>query len=152
MWSTGNSVRPEGFTLVELLVVLVIAAAAVTLALPQFSRLASFTALKSSARELAAALRAARSDAIARQRESALLIDLRAQTYRLEGAPRAHPLRPGLELALLTAQTEVKDAERGAIRFFSDGSSSGGRVALGANGRRTIIDVDWLTGRVVIRE
>ena len=57
-----------------------------------------------------------------------------------------------LELKLYTAQSEIVDDRRGAIRFYPDGSSTGGRVTVAAGERRLLVDVDWLTGRVSIKE
>jgi general secretion pathway protein H len=34
------------------------------------------------------------------------------------------------------------------IRFFADGSSTGGRVKLSSAGRDWVIGVEWLTGEV----
>lgn len=59
----------KGFTLLELLVVLLIAVSAIALVLPQLASARTGIVLKSSARELAGALRAARSEAIAQHRE-----------------------------------------------------------------------------------
>jgi general secretion pathway protein H len=38
----------------------------------------------------------------------------------------------------------------GAIRFYPDGGSNGGRVTLAAGERKFEIDVDWLTGRIAV--
>ena len=60
-------------------------------------------------------------------------------------------MRPeGIELKLLTAQTEVESERKGAIRFYADGSSTGGRITVSAGERKYLVDVDWLTGRVSI--
>ena len=138
--------------MLELLVVLAIAASVMAVALPQFSRMASLVAVKSAARELASALRSARSQAIAGQREVALMLDVQARTYRLAGATQIRRLGSDLELKLLAAQSEVSTPQTGAIRFFPDGSSTGGRVTLAAIGQSYIVDVNWLTGRVAIHE
>ena len=138
--------------MLELLVVLAIAASVMAVALPQFSRMASLFAVKSATRELAAALRSARSEAIAGQRDVALMLDVQARTYRLAGATRLRRLDPQLELKLLAAQNEVSNPQVGAIRFFPDGSSTGGRVTLAATGQSYVVDVNWLTGRVAIHE
>jgi len=138
--------------LLELLVVLAIAAFTSALVLPQFSKMAGAVALRSAARELASALRSARSEAIAEHREVALVLDVQARSYHRAGSTRLHPLGADLELQLLAARSEVSDAQAAAIRFFADGSSSGGRVTLGANGPRYVVDVHWLTGRVAIHE
>jgi general secretion pathway protein H len=41
---------------------------------------------------------------------------------------------------------------QGAIRFFPDGGSNGGRVTVASGERKYEVDVDWLTGRVAILE
>ena len=58
--------------------------------------------------------------------------------------------RAGLELKLFTAQSDIISEHRGAIRFYPDGGSTGGRVTLAAGERKFEVDVDWLTGRVAI--
>ncbi|PIV82132.1 type II secretion system protein GspH, partial [bacterium CG17_big_fil_post_rev_8_21_14_2_50_64_8] len=55
-----------------------------------------------------------------------------------------------IEVALFTAQSELMDAKTGAIRFYPDGSSTGGRVTLSRGERKYRVDVDWMTGRVKI--
>ena len=42
------------------------------------------------------------------------------------------------------------DDKTGAIRFFPDGGSDGGRVTIAAGERKYEVDIDWLTGRVAI--
>jgi general secretion pathway protein H len=55
-------------------------------------------------------------------------------------------------LKLLTAQTEVESDHRGSIRFYPDGSSTGGRITVSSGERQYLVDVDWLTGRVAIND
>jgi general secretion pathway protein H len=148
MWRTGS----KGFTLLELLIALAIAAGAAALVLPEFSSLTTLIGLRSNTREVASALRSARSEAIAEHREVALVLDVQKRSYGLAGSSQVRSLRRDVELKLLTAQTEIANAEAGAIRFFPDGSSTGGRVTLAALGQRYVVDVSWLTGRVTIHE
>ncbi len=58
--------------------------------------------------------------------------------------------RERLELKLFTAQSDLVNDKIGAIRFFADGGSNGGRVTIAAGERKYEVDVDWLTGRVAI--
>jgi general secretion pathway protein H len=53
-------------------------------------------------------------------------------------------------MKLFTAQSDIVDEHVGAIRFYPDGGSTGGRVTLSAGERKFDVDVDWLTGRVAI--
>ena len=53
-------------------------------------------------------------------------------------------------MKLFTAQSDLVSDKIGAIRFFPDGGSNGGRVTVFAGERKYEVDVDWLTGRVAI--
>jgi len=141
----------RGFTLLELLVVLVIAAAGYALVVRFASGGVSGAQLRSAARTVAAGLREARGAAIARQESTALVLDMEGRSMEVGGGrPRGLPRR--LDMKLYTAQSEIVDDRRGAIRFYPDGSSTGGRVTLASGERKLLVDVDWLTGRVSIKE
>ena len=142
----------RGFTLLELMLVLVIAATSYVLVIRFTGSGVSGAELKSAARTVAAGLRAARSDAIATQDTSALTLDLEKRVIQVTGARRPYALPERVELKLYTAQSEIVDEKTGAIRFYPDGSSTGGRVTLGSKDRQFLVDVDWLTGRVTIKE
>jgi general secretion pathway protein H len=142
----------SGFTLLELLLVLVIAAASYALVVRITSGGVSGAELKSSARAVAAGLRDARGTAIATQEAAALTLDLEHRSFEVSGGKRARILPERLELKLYTAQSEIVDEKRGAIRFYPDGSSTGGRITVASGERRFLVDVDWLTGRVSIKE
>lgn len=141
----------RGFTLLELLLVLVIAAAGYALVVRVTSGM-SGAELKSAARAVAAGLRDARGRAIARQESTTLTVDVEKRNFSVGDAGRPRQLPARLEMKLYTAQSEIVDGKRGAIRFHPDGSSTGGRVTLAAGGRSLLVDVDWLTGRVRIKE
>jgi general secretion pathway protein H len=143
--------RSRGFTLLEVLMVLVIAAAGYALVVRFTGAGVSGAELKSAARAVAAGLRDARGTAIATQESAAMLVDLDRRTIEAPGG-KPHALPERLELKLYTAQSEVRDERHGAIRFYPDGSSTGGRVTLAAGERKLLVDVDWLTGRVSIKE
>jgi general secretion pathway protein H len=142
--------RPRGFTLIELLAVLVIGALiyAVFLGVPM--RGSSIADLKAAARTVAAGLRHAQSTAMATRRDALLTIDLEAREFQVTGIEAARNLPKDLEISLYTAQQEVSSEKKGAIRFYPDGSSTGGRITLAAGERKYLVDVDWLTGRVSI--
>ena len=141
-----------GFTLIELLVVLLIMGALITLAPAAFHRIAPGLEMKAAAREVAGVLRAARGQAIRDNRETAVLIDTEAKVYRLGQGARGHQLSARLQVSLVTAASEQLDDARGRIRFFPDGTSTGGRVTLSRDDRKFDITVDWLTGLVAISD
>ena len=51
-----------------------------------------------------------------------------------------------------TARQEQVSEAIGQIRFFPDGSSTGGRIGLSRDERRAIVAVDWLTGLVSVED
>ncbi len=71
-----------------------------------------------------------------------------ASACRRTRACTACPRRSSIKL--FTAQRDVVNENVGAIRFFPDGGSNGGRITLAAGERKFDVDVDWLTGRVAI--
>ena len=149
----GNTALPaHGVTLLELLIVLSLMALIAGLAIPIFGGGVSSAELKSAARELAAGLRVARNHAIAQRSEAILQLNVETRTFRVSADERDHKLPAGIEVKLYTAQRDLISDKVGAIRFFADGGSSGGRITLAAGQRKYDVDVDWLTGRVAILE
>lgn len=144
--------RTGGFTMLELLVVLTLIGLLVAIVVPMFGGGVSTTELKSDARAVAAGLRQARGQAIAQRGEAQLELDVGAHTFRVPPDPRVHKLAEQIDLKLFTAQSDLVNDKVGAIRFFADGGSNGGRITLAAGERKFDVDVDWLTGRVAILE
>ena len=140
-----------GVTLLELLIVLMLMALVAALTIPVFSGV-STTELKSAAREVAAGLRLARGQAITLRTESTLELDVAARSFRVPPDPRLHALPSGIDLKLFTAQRDLVNDKVGAVRFYPDGGSNGGRITLAAGERKYDVDVDWLTGRIAILE
>ena len=144
--------RIRGVSLLELLVVLAIMALIAGLVLPTFGSGASTSELRSSARQLAAGLRAARSEAVSQRRETFLVLDLEGRRFKVDHNPREYALPPRIGIKLFTAQHDIIDEKTGSIRFFPDGGSNGGRITVASGERKFDVDVDWLTGRVAILE
>jgi general secretion pathway protein H len=142
--------RLRGVTLLELLIVLSIMAIIAAMVVPIFSGGVSTAELKGAAREVAAGLRVARSEALATRKETRVVLDLEHRSFAVEPDARAHALPRQIELKLFTAQSDLVSDRVGAIRFFPDGGSNGGRVTLAVGERKYNVDVDWLTGRVAI--
>lgn len=142
--------RRNGFTMMELLIVLAIMAVVATVSIPLMGGGVSNSALKGAARELASGLRFARSEAVAKRHETFVAIDLAGRRFKVADDPVEHSLPKEAELKLFTAQSDLVSDTTGAIRFFPDGGSNGGRITIASGERKYDIDVDWLTGRVSI--
>jgi general secretion pathway protein H len=112
----------------------------------------STTELRGSARQLAAGLRAARSEAVAQRRETFLVLDVAGKRIKVDRDAKEHALPSRSELELITEQNDLVDESVGSIRFFPDGGSNGGRITVASGERKYDVDIDWLTGRVAIGE
>lgn len=137
--------------MLELLVVLMIIVLAYSLASPLVAGISGGD-LRSSARTVAVALKRARNTAIAGRQETPLTFNIEDRTITLAGEPKPFQLPLKTDLQLYTVQQELTSDKIAAIRFYPDGSSTGGRVTLGQGDRKFEIDVDWLTGRVHINQ
>jgi general secretion pathway protein H len=139
--------RARGFTLLEMLAVILligIATAAVSFSVSQGLASARVRAASS---ELAGALRATRAQAIVHSEERNFDVDTRANTYR--GArPKDVTLPEGLRISITSAKQDRPNDHTGRIRFFPDGSSTGGRITLQSGRRQWHVNVSWLTGEV----
>jgi general secretion pathway protein H len=143
---------PRGFTLIELLVALAIVSLLFAALVPNTSHRNDRSELESSARAIGSALRLSRSRAIAASREEAFIVDVAQKVYRPPGAKSPIALPKGVRIALFTAEEQELSETAGAVRFYPDGSSSGGGVALMLGGLRYDVLVDWLTGGVSVHD
>ncbi len=143
---------PRGFTLLELLVVLAVIGL-VMVAVPMMiagGRPGPET--RAAAIEIASALRQARGESIARFRPVVFLIDVDERRYRIGENGAAKELPEKMTLSLYTARSELADETAGGIRFFPDGSATGGRVTVAHGNFRYTVAVDWLTGVVTMEQ
>jgi general secretion pathway protein H len=143
--------RQRGFTLIEMIAVLMLVAlVAGAVAFSLGSNLKGVRT-KAAVRDLTAAMRYTRGLAIVQHEQRALEIDVDARTYQAPGRPLIE-LPEGLDMKLLTAASEQTGDSKGLIRFFPDGSSSGGRVTLKRGDHEWRVEIAWLTGEVRMEE
>jgi general secretion pathway protein H len=159
--------------LVELVVVLFILGLTYAVVPPMFSNSNAEGQLRQATHDLAALLKDARTQAIAQREERVVLVDLEGRRYGMEdqgpsalgpsqghapGPPKknsVHPLPIHVEIKFFGAASEQRGKGLGGIRFFPDGSSTGGRVTLlrkrqGGAIHGYYVDVNWATGRIHI--
>lgn len=139
-----------GFTLLELLVVMTIMATLLAVVPRVFAGVPSLR-FRAAVHALADELRQAQDDAIRTGQDVEFTIDPEHATItRL--APRGDLLGivvDGLAWQPLDARSA---AGRTRLRFFADGTASGGTLILSRGTRRAGIFIDWITGRVRIEE
>jgi general secretion pathway protein H len=107
--------------------------------------------LKATTAELAATLERAHSQAIVRNAPVSFRVDVDAPSFGIAGEG-VHAVPDRVTLDLFTAIIDDMAGNVGEIRFFPDGSSTGGEVTLTGGDRHRYVQVDWLTGRVAVYE
>ena len=141
--------RARGFTLFEMLaVILLIGIAAAAVSIPVTQGLAS-ARVNAASGELAAALRWTRAQSIVRGKSLALEVDTAASTYKAPGKADVR-LPKDMRVSITSAREDQANATTGRIRFFPDGSSTGGRITLKRGQREWHVNVAWLTGAVSV--
>ena len=140
-----------GFSLFELLVVLVIASLVFGLSGPLLEKSLSKFEGKAAARRIMATLKYARSEAIERSGSTPISFDRERRSYQLEGSERIVFLPEGWSFHELKA-IPGNSPEEATVIFYSDGSSSGGEIEIGGKGKLFRIMVDPLLGDVRAQE
>lgn len=143
--------RVRGLTLIEVVVVVALIAVGVTVTAFAVGGSLESRRVQSAGHDLVAALRYTRGKAIVTRAPQALELDVEARTYRAPERATVE-LPRGMEMRLLTAAMEQTGETSGRIRFYPDGSSTGGRIKLVRGGRAWDVEIAWLTGEVRMRE
>ena len=147
-----NNVRSTGFTLVELLIVLVISVSLIGISSAAYSKLSTGSYLKGVTRHVAATLRYARNYAITQGVEADVKIDVQNRAYSYPGANEPIYFKKSIHVEALSSGFLTQSKDVAIIRFSPDGSSTGGVVALSSRNKTYQIQVDWLTGQVHIND
>ena len=136
----------QGFTLIELIVVLVIVILGFSAIAISMSSGNDSAEIKASARDIISALRYARGQALMTHEEITIDFDLEDNSYTVSNRDKIYSVPDEISLTVVTAQNELTGQGQGSIRFYGDGSSTGGRVTLERDKAKLQIDINWLTG------
>ncbi len=138
----------RGFTLLELTVVLLVVVLGFSVIGLNLSSGNDSIKIKSAAREIVSALRYARGQALMTRQETTVALNLGDNTYKVTGREKLYKIAQAIDLTVVTAQNELSGEGTANIRFFADGSSTGGRVTLGLGEAAWRININWLTGQI----
>lgn len=148
---TQRSLNRGGFSLVELLAVLALIALIMGMVGGSIVRNLDSVKTRRASKNVVTALRYTRGQAIITRQEQWLEINIEKMSYKAPGKD-AVALPEGVEVTVKTALADILDESTGRIRFFPDGSSTGGRITLVAGQRQWLITVAWLTGEITLEE
>lgn len=141
--------RVQGFTLVELVVVVVLIAAMTGIGAMVIGTALPGQQLRGAAKDLAGQLRFTRAQAIATGREQVFELDVAGRRWTAADR-RSGRLPDDIELRVITARGESAADDVAAVRFFPDGAATGGRIVLKIDDAAWRVDVGWLTGEVTL--
>lgn len=146
-----SSSRDNGFSLLELVIVLAMIAGITALSLPNFWRRPAELSLRTTALDMATMMRATRADAVRRNIERAFLIDPAQRTYWSDANPAPKPIPSTLGIDAEFAARARLSAASGRYAFFADGTASGGKIVLREGDVSATIAIDGLTGNAEVQ-
>lgn len=139
----------RGFSLLELVVVMVMIALLFTVVALSVSRSVSGAEIRNAAREVVAGLRHTRGQAIIQRQQQVFNVDVDAKSWQAAGEDSVQ-IPEGMDITINTARSELTGERAGGIRFYPDGASTGGSVVLTIDQREWHVTVGWLTGEIGI--
>lgn len=141
--------RMGGYSLLEVLLVAALMATASLIVVAVFAGSNESMVLRGSAKEMAAQLRYTRTQAIATGQPQQFEVDPAARRWRAPNGRKGN-IPDAVSVSFIGAREVQPVAGIGAIRFFEDGASTGGRILLRVRDTEWKVDVAWLTGDVDI--
>jgi general secretion pathway protein H len=162
-------VKSRGFSLIELMIVLILISLSVSLVAPSLSRFSKNIELKTAAKKISAILRYTRNEAVHRGKVEQVLFDSNAREVRIRAVEEAgetgneeasgraeapkYPLPRGIQIKEIRIPAPQYPTEVPTIEFYPNGSSNGGSIVLDNEGNKGYkIDVHFLTGIVRIED
>jgi general secretion pathway protein H len=137
----------SGFTLLELLVVVAILALLAAL-VPRLTRHSPGLTVRATATALAADLRALRTQATRRRQATELVLGDNA--YMLSAGSVTRSISTDVSLSYTAPEPDLLGRPANRLKFFSDGSSSGGIITLRDGKSRAFVEVNWLNGAAFV--
>ncbi len=150
--TSPNAGRAQrGFSLIEILAVLMLIAMIVSVTAISVGGSLTGAEVRNAHRDITAGLRQTRGQAIFNSTPAFFEVEVEERRWKAAGRDWV-VLPEGMEIRLLTVESELTGDNSGRIRFFADGSSSGGRVTLSHGDREWRVGVAWLTGEIALED
>jgi len=141
----------SGITLLEMIVVLAIISISLIIVAPNFKTSNRNATSQHKVKEIITLISDTRNQAIRKNKESVFFIDIENKQYWSSSAVLKKNIPTYFEIKILAADKEYLDEVTGGIRFYPDGSSTGGTISLKGNNEIQQINIDWLTGHTKLR-
>ncbi len=143
--------KQGGFTLIEVIVVMVMIAVLAGMVASGMTDSLRKSKIRAVSKNLVSAMRYTRGQAVVKHEQKTISFNVKDKTYQAPRKKVVH-IPDEIDINVYTADSEVADETTGSIRFFSDGSSTGGWVKLTHKNKIWKINVNWLTGEISMIE
>jgi prepilin-type N-terminal cleavage/methylation domain-containing protein len=157
-------VKEKGFSLIELIIVLILFGLSVSLVIPSLSRLSKTMELKGAVKKVTAILHAFRSEAVNKGKVYQVLFDANSKEVlvqspevaegkeedeKKEFRPKTYLVPSGVMMKEIQVADPQYPVDLPSIEFYPNGGSNGGSLILDTEGRKGYkIKVNFLTGTV----
>jgi type II secretion system protein H len=163
-------VRDKGFSLIEVIIVLLILSLSIALVTPSLSRFSSTAELKTAAKKVSAILRFCRSEAVNKGQIYQIVFDSdlgEVRVQRMEpsegeeenkkqegmGSKKTYPLPKGIHMKEVKIASPQYPSDLPTFEFYPNGGSNGGSILFDGEDRGGYrIKVNFLTGMVEIEK
>jgi general secretion pathway protein H len=142
--------KEEGFTLVELLIVLSLITIVLGLSLPHFANSLPNARLQEAARELAAMMRYASAQASIDYRDQALVVDMDSNRCTVEGKG-TKPMPEGVRVRVIDPLLGEIRQGKYTMLFFPSGGSEGGTIVVFNDRKSVSVKPDPIVGSVMVK-
>ncbi len=146
----GDLRKKNGFTLLEIIIVLTLVALILGLSTIYFAAFLPTAKFNATAREISALIRHARSLAVMNRQMQNVVFDLDGKTYGFEGQDGKSIPSP---ILIMIADPANGETLHGKYRFVfhPSGGMEGGTIFLTGGRKKLRIDLDPITGAVMIK-
>ncbi len=141
------SKKNNGYTLIELIVVLMLISLSLGIVAVNFAKVLPGAKLKSVVRELSATLRQAKNTARINSEEVVVSVDMDAKVYLYGNREKSFPV--GVNVHVFDPIDGELDSDIWDVVYHPDGSSTGGEIIISNEKRAFSIEIDPLVGSVV---
>jgi type II secretion system protein H len=166
MWSAGKMSHDDhgsrGFSLIELIVVLVIVSLLTALATPSLTKTLQRMELKTASKKISAILRFCRSESVNKNRITLASFDTEAHLVSILSAElgeekstleRSYPIPQDVEVGKIEVGKTLMETSHPSFEFYPNGGSNGGSAVIRREqGGAFFIQVDFLTGAVKLED
>jgi type II secretion system protein H len=158
--------RRNGYSLLELIVVLILISLSAALVTPSLSRFSRTTELKAAAKKVSGILRYCRSEAINKGMVYQVIFNLASKEVKIQSidlneekkegdkkeiSKKTYSLPEGIEMKEVDLISPQYPSDFPTVEFYPNGGSNGGSFLLNSPGLKGFkIKVDFLTGLVKI--